>query len=177
MVEALAMSYGQRELVVGTHGRGAYVAGVDAVEEYTDSLLAAPAFLFEVAPAYQFRWRHTHPSDGSAPYMAANPPRGAVIQYYIKEAQSEGVKLTITTAAGDTVRTITASGVPGLQRVTWDLSSQRPRPRALGDPTDRAELVRVLPGTYTVRFSIGEKKFEQKITVLELPPDRLGRIR
>jgi hypothetical protein len=37
--------------------------------------------------------------------------------------------------------------------------------------------VRVLPGTYTVRFSIGEKKFEQKITVLELPPDRLGRIR
>ena len=95
MVEALAMSYGQRELVVGSHGRGVYVAGVGAVEEFSDSLLAEPVHLFDVAPAYQFRWRHTHPGDGSFPFVAPNPPRGAVIQYYIKEPQSEGVKLVI----------------------------------------------------------------------------------
>jgi hypothetical protein len=100
-----------------------------------------------------------------------------VISYYIREPQAEGVKLVITSASGDTVRTITGSGVPGLQRVTWDLSSQRPRPRALGEPTERAELVRVLPGTYTVHLTMGEKKLERTIVVTELGPDKLGRIR
>ena len=177
MVEALAMSYAQRDLVIGTHGRGIYVANAGAVEEYSDSLLGQQAHLFEVAPAYQFRWRHTFPGDGSFPFRAANPARGAVITYFVKEPQADGVKLTITSAAGDTVRTITGSGVPGLRTVTWDLSSQRPRPRGLGDPTSREELVRVLPGTYTVTMAIGEKKFSQKIVVSELPADRLGRIR
>jgi photosystem II stability/assembly factor-like uncharacterized protein len=177
MVEALAMSYAQRDLVVGTHGRGIYVANVGALEEFSDSVFAGPVHLFDVAPAYQFRWRHTHPSNGSVEYMAANPPRGAVISYYLKEPQAEGVKLTITSATGDTVRTITGSGVPGLQRVTWDLSSQRPRPRGLGDPTSRDELVRVLPGTYTVTVTLGDKKVSQQIVVTELQPDRLGRIR
>jgi len=177
MVEALAISANRHELVVGSHGRGAYVAGIGAVEEYSDTLLAEAAHLFDVAPAYQFRWRHTHPSDGSAPYFASNPPRGAVIQYYLKEPQSDGVKLFIISAAGDTVRTITGSGVPGLQRVTWDLSSSRPRARRLGDPTTKEELVRVLPGTYTVRMSIGKLTLERKIVVMELPPDKLGRVR
>ena len=75
------------------------------------------------------------------------------------------------------MRTITGSGVPGLQRVTWDLSSQRPRPRGLGEPTERAELVRVLPGTYTVRLTLGKTTLERKIVVTELAPDTLGRIR
>ena len=163
--------------MVGTHGRGIYIANMGAAEEFSDSLLGAPVHLFDVAPAYQFRWHHTLPSSGSAPFMGQNPPRGAVISYYIKEPQPEGVKLVITRATGDTVRTITGSGVPGLQRVTWDLSSQRPRPRALGEPTDRAELVRVPPGTYTVHLTMGDKKLERTIVVTELGPDKLGRVR
>ena len=177
MVEALSMSYAQRDLVVGTHGRGVYIVNVGALEEYSDSLLGENAHLFEVAPAYQFRWRQTHPGDGSFPYMAPNPPRGAEIYYYLRTTQTEGVKLTITSASGDTVRTITGSGMPGLQRVTWDLSSQKPRPRGLGDPTSRQDLQRVLPGTYTVTLALGEKKLVQKIVVSDLPGDRMGRVR
>jgi hypothetical protein len=177
MVEALAMSYRQQDLVVGTHGRGVYVVPVGPVEEYTDSLLAQPVHLFDVAPAYQFRWRDTRPSDGSAGFVADNPPRGAVISYYLRDAQADGVKLVVIGAAGDTLRTITGSGLPGLQQVTWDLSSERPRPRGLGDPTSREELRRVPPGEYTVRLTVGPQTLERRIIVTELPPDRLGRIR
>ena len=177
MVEALAINAAQHDLVVGTHGRGIYVVNVGALEEFSDSLLREPAHLFDVAPAFQFRWRQTRPGNGSFPFMASNPPRGAVISYYLKEPQAEGVKLTITSANGDTVRTITGSGLPGLQHVTWDLSSQKPRPRGLGDPTSRQELERVLPGTYTVTLALGEKKLTQKIVVMELGPDKLGRLR
>jgi len=57
------------------------------------------------------------------------------------------------------------------------LNRDRPRPRGLGDPTSADELRRVAAGEYVVRLSLGKKKLEQKITVIDLPPDRLGRIR
>jgi len=45
----------------------------------------------------------------------SNPPRGATISYYLKEMQPDGVKVVITTATGDTVRTLTGPGFPGLR--------------------------------------------------------------
>jgi len=177
MVERMAMSYRQRELVVSTHGRGLYVVGVGPVEEFSDSVLSDTIHLFEVAPAYQYRERQTHPGFGSFGFVASNPPRGAVITYSLREMQPDGVKLAITTVAGDTVRSLTGSGFPGVQRVTWDLNRDRPRPRGLGDPTSADELRRVGPGEYVVRLTLGKRKLERKITVIDLPPDRLGRIR
>ncbi len=177
MVERMAMSYRQRELVVSTHGRGLYVVGVGPVEEFSDSVLSDTIHLFEVAPAYQYRERQTHPGFGSFGFVASNPPRGAVITYSLREMQPDGVKLAITTVAGDTVRSLTGSGFPGVQRVTWDLNRDRPRPRGRGDPTSADELRRVGPGEYVVRLTLGKRKLERKITVIDLPPDRLGRIR
>jgi len=130
-----------------------------------------------VAPAYQYRERRTHPGFGSGRYVAPNPPRGAVIAYYLKDMQPDGVKLVITTVAGDTVRTLTGPGFPGLQRVTWDLNRDRPRPRGLGDPTSPEELRQALPGEYIVRLTLGKRRLERRVIVTELAPDRLGRIR
>ncbi|MGH2625864.1 MAG: hypothetical protein ACRDHY_04350, partial [Anaerolineales bacterium] len=93
------------------------------------------------------------------------------------DMQPEGVKLVITTTAGDTVRTLTGPGFPGLQRVTWDLNRDRPRPRGLGDPTSTEELRLALPGEYVVRLTLDKRKLQQRIVVTELAPDRLGRIR
>jgi len=177
MVERMAMSFRQRELVVSTHGRGLYVVGIGPVEEFSDSVLTDSLRLFEVAPAYQYRERRTHPGFGSGRYVAPNPPRGAVIAYYLKDMQPDGVKLVITTAAGDTVRTLTGSGFPGLQRVTWDLNRDKPRPRGLGDPTSTEELRLAAPGEYVVRVTLGKRKLQQRFVVTELAPDRLGRIR
>ena len=135
MVEALAMSYRQRDLVVGTHGRGAYVVGVGAAR----GVHRLPAG----AAGYPVRGSCPPTSSGgatrgratAAPASSAdNPPRGAVITYYLRDVQPDGVKLVIVSAAGDTLRSITGSALPGLQQVTWDLSSERPRARGLGDP-------------------------------------------
>jgi photosystem II stability/assembly factor-like uncharacterized protein len=177
MVERMALADRQRDLVVATHGRGLYVAGIGPLEEYADSLLAEPVHLFAVAPAYQFRWRDTRPDDGSYGFLAHNPPHGAVIAYYLRDVQPDGVKLVITTADGDTLRTVTGSGMKGLHDVTWDLTREKPRPRGLGDPTSRDELRRVGPGRYVVHLTLGARKLEQPIDVVDLPPDRLGRIR
>ena len=100
-----------------------------------------------------------------------------MIAYYLKEVQPDGVKLVITTAAGDTIRHLTGPGYPGLQRVTWDLTRDKPRPRELGGPTARDELRRALAGDYVVRVSLGKRRLEQRIVVQDWPADRIGRLR
>jgi photosystem II stability/assembly factor-like uncharacterized protein len=176
-VEGMALSFAQHDLVVATHGRGIWVTSVAPLEELSDTLLAEPAHLFQVPPAYQYRPRETHPEWGSRPYVAPNPPRGAVIAYYLKDVQPDGVKLVITTAAGDTIRHLSGPGYPGVGHVTWDLTRDKARPRELGGPTSRDDLKRVEPGDYVVQLAVGSRKLVQHIVVREWPADRLGRIR
>jgi photosystem II stability/assembly factor-like uncharacterized protein len=177
LVASLAFADRDRELVIGTHGRGVYVANIGPLEEMTDSLLSEPFHVFGVAPALQFRLRNTWPTGGNHAFFAPNPPRGAAIWYWLKDVQPDGVKFVVTTAAGDTVRTITGSGYPGLQRVTWDLNRDRPRPRELGGPTSAAELRRVEAGEYVVRAAVAGRRQQQGVLVAEWPQDALGRLR
>ena len=176
-VEQIAMSYAQRDLVVATHGRGLWILPAGPLEELSDSTLGEAAHLFGVSPAYQYREADTYPSFGSRPFTASNPPRGAVITYTLKDVQPDGVKFVITSAAGDTVRTLTGPGYTGVQRVTWDLNRDKPRPRELGGPTSPQELRRVAPGDYIVHMSVGRVKAEQKFTVSDWPMDPQGRLR
>ena len=177
-VERFAMSYAQRDLVVGTHGRGLWVTNVAALEDAADSLFTTEsAHLFPVPPTVQFRYSDTYPSFGSQPFMAPNPPRGAVIRYFLKDAQTRNVELLITTAEGDTVKKLNGPGYAGMQSVTWDLTRDKPRPRELGGPVTPAELRRVAPGQYVVTLTVGSKKMKQPIVVTEWGEDRLGRVR
>jgi photosystem II stability/assembly factor-like uncharacterized protein len=170
-VEKLAMSYDQRDLVLGTHGRGIWVVNVGPLEEMTDTLLRERAHLFRVSPALQFRYTDTYPSFGSRPFVAKNPPRGATISYYLRDALTGPVDLYILTAKGDTVRKLSGPGYAGLNQATWDLTSSKPRPRALGDPTSPADLKRVEPGDYVVTMKVAGKTFRQAVRVDERPDD------
>ena len=176
-VDRFAASFAQRELVIATHGRGLYIAGIGPLQEMTDTLLGQSAHLFAVPQAFQYRPRNTLPSAGAHRFAAPNPPRGAVVQYYLRDVQSEGVRFLITTAAGDTVRSVTGPGYPGLQRVAWDLSRERPRPRGLGDPTSTPELQRMPAGEYVIRGTVAGRQLEQRFRVVDWPADWLGRIR
>ena len=176
-VEKFALSTKQRELVAGTHGRGAWIANVSALEEMTDTLLNEGAHLFAIGPALQYRYSDTYPAFGSRPWMAPNPPRGAVINYWLRDAQPGTIDLYVTTTAGDTVRKITGPGYAGLQSVTWDLGRDKPRPRELGGPTDPKELKRVESGEYVVPLSVAGKKLAQKVRIDEWREGKLGGVR
>jgi hypothetical protein len=176
-VDKIAMSFAQRDLVLATHGRGFWVANVGALDDYSEQLLGEAAHLFPVPPALQYYYSDTYHNFGSRPFVARNPPRGASIAYYLREAQSGPVDLLVTTAAGDTVRRLTGPGYAGLQRVTWDLTRDRPRPRELGGPVTPAELRRVPPGEYVLTLTVGGRRMQQRVTVRDWPPDRLGRVR
>ena len=113
-----------RDLVIATHGRSLFVdrRHRGRSQELTPEVLAKEAHLFPPRPALG-----AHPLPGfedwagSASLRGANPPEGALISFCVKELTGEPVKIAITNAQGQPVANLTAPGLPGLSRVTWDL--------------------------------------------------------
>jgi photosystem II stability/assembly factor-like uncharacterized protein len=104
----------ENDLVVATHGRSFWILDdIAPLREATNSLSAAGAHLFTPAPAYRIQ-RDTYtdtplPPDEPA---AANPPDGAVIDYYVGQAASGPITLEILDARGHVVRRFSSDDKP-----------------------------------------------------------------
>lgn len=164
-VRDMDFAYRENELVVGTMGRSIFVIEIGALRELTPEVLAGPSHLFPIEPARQYNEIDTYESFGDDFFTAENPPTGAVITYYLREAQSGEVRITIRDAENEVVQTLTGSGSAGVHQVTWNLQSREPRARRLGDPTSPQALRQVLPGTYTAELRVGETTHRQPIVV------------
>jgi hypothetical protein len=82
---------------------------------------------------------------GTREFIAANPPYGVVIDYYLKtklEARNP-VKITVTDKAGNKIRELNGPGEAGINRVNWDLRydapAQPPRVTPPGGAGENAE--------------------------------------
>ena len=185
-------------LVVGTHGRSAWIlddlAVVRALNgklEKIDKPGSADLHLFPVPDAV--RWLLADAQSGD--WARDNPPGGARIYYWLKEEPKEDVRLEILDASGRVVRTLSSKAqeptgateyvegetgylesqtVPkgkGVQRAVWDLN------------WTGAELIQdamldlgyplvgpaALPGTYTVRLTVDGKTATAPLKVLPDP--------
>ena len=146
-------------------------------------MLASDLHAFSTRPAIQWRpWGNTG-STGHKEFFGANAPTGALIHYYLKAkpAAAEQVKLTVTDKAGKTVRSLTATGEVGINRVVWDTRMDSPVPPAppgTGGPGGggggfggfAASMgPRVEPGDYTVKIAVGGKEATTTVAVQEDP--------
>ncbi len=100
-------------------------------------------------------------------FIGANPPDGAVINYYQKTRHVFGrMKLEIFDSAGKLVDTLPASKRKGVNRVVWSMQTKPPRvPTAAQAAFAATSGPRVLPGDYTVRLTKGDQVIEQKLDV------------
>ena len=102
------------DLIVGTHGRSFWILDdIAPLREATASLASADAHLFTPAPAYRVQ-RDTYtdtplPPDEPA---AANPPDGAIIDYYLANAVSTPITLEILDAHSQLVRKFSSADKP-----------------------------------------------------------------
>jgi photosystem II stability/assembly factor-like uncharacterized protein len=177
-------------LVIATFGRSFWVLdNVTPLRQIDAHAAASDVWLFKPATAYRVR----PGSDQSTPIpddeaLAANPPNGAMLDYYLKEKSAAPIQLEILDSEGrlvrrfasdDEVRKVNPDDLPfpaswaqsppppsteaGMHRFVWDLryaapSSPRRAFRGASGPWG-------LPGNYTVKLTAHGKSASQPLTI------------
>lgn len=178
----------ENDLILGTHGRSLLVFDdATPIQQMTPELAAREAHLFPVRPALRFTTRFTRYGIGDKVFTGPNPPSGAIVYYHLKEKPDPKiqVKMQVLDGNGRLVREV--ARIPreaGVNLAVWDLSTEGPEPRrrpgtqaqdegegrgggggggGFGGGGGRGP--QALPGTYTVKLTVGDKSFEQKVEV------------
>ncbi|MBY0457219.1 MAG: hypothetical protein K2V38_07770, partial [Gemmataceae bacterium] len=117
-VDDLVIHPRERELVVGTHGRGVWVVDVSPLEQLTAEVLKSDAHLFDITPVAALK-PAKRDSDPPAGFKAANPSGRPVVSVYIGANGPDRVTLSYRAAGGD-VRVDVAMLKPGLHALELD---------------------------------------------------------
>ncbi|MGD0211721.1 MAG: hypothetical protein ABSB87_00725 [Terriglobales bacterium] len=171
------------DLVLATHGRSFWILDdISPLRQYADSLAKEDMHLYQPATAYRV---HSGEAPSHLAFAGKNPPNGAVIYYYMKQAPKpelkQEVKIEILDAAGNVIRKYSsAKNEPldepldpddkkpekqikpeeGLNRFVWDLhyeEANRVPGYFLWEYNEGAKGPLALPGNYQVRLTANGK--------------------
>ncbi|HEY9382081.1 MAG TPA: hypothetical protein VIP80_01090 [Gemmatimonadales bacterium] len=176
------------DLVVATYGRGFWILDdITPLQQLAAAVTAKDAHLFAPRFAYRFRNMEAPYAVSDDPSAGQNPPYGAAIHYWLKDAPAgDSVTLRIQDAGGKLVRTLRGPARAGINRAWWDLRFEPTREaRQRTSPLYAPEIVvgpqgRPLPdggrlallappGTYTVRLRAGGTELSQPLVVRKDP--------
>ena len=182
------------DLVVATHGRAFWILDdISPLRQFSDEIEKKDVHLYAPAPAYRIQagesFEH-HPSKRTG----ENPPAGAVIYFYLKDAPKAGTEtmLEILDGSGKVIRKYSSAETElldeppgpddkkpekeikpeaGLNRFVWDLRSEeshRVPGYYLWEYGGGAKGPVAAPGQYQVKLTVGG---ESQIVPLEVKLD------
>ena len=151
----------EKDLIVGTYGRGCWITDVAPMAEIADSILTKRFHLFNILPKPQFnysprsRWGN-YEMTGDNHLRPRNEPNGLEYYYYLGQLDDrEEVAIQVTNWDGQIVFEQKANREPGLHRAYI-----------------RTE--RMVPGKYRVSLLVGKSRMTRTATVLESPVWPIG---
>ena len=169
----------RNDLLVATHGRGAWVLDdVAALQQYSG---ARSAGVFLVSPRDAFEWNdHSYwgtRTDG------AGPESGAILTYYLSGPAKTTPTAEIVDERGAVVRRFApheedGKTIPGLSneagfnRFSWDLTGEDVRPWSYAPQWNSGSFeggVPVVPGRYTVRLRVDGRTYTRSLRVRQDP--------
>ncbi|MGB1830968.1 MAG: VPS10 domain-containing protein, partial [Flavobacteriaceae bacterium] len=169
-VRDLRIQKRDRDLIVGTHGRGAYILDDIRPLEELPNAEGKEIHLFEVREAvlWNMYWRLENLGDRT--YKAKNPEYGAYINFYLNQDAQEAIQIQIKDKAGNLITTLThKQGKKGINRVVWDLGHEGAV--ALKNQIKEGFSYgsirpKVIPGKYVAHISHKGTKLETDINVI-----------
>ncbi|MGB1658825.1 MAG: VPS10 domain-containing protein, partial [Longimicrobiales bacterium] len=162
-VDDLVIHPRENDLIVGTHGRSAWILeDIGPLEHLSQAVMASVAHIFPIRNTIMWAQKGDWPFYG-ATYSAPNPPRATRLRYYVRDELSDDVdfSVVITDAAGEHVRTFDGPHEPGINEILWDWRYDRPYdppqgggggPGGFGGGAPEGPIV--MPGMYTVTVQL-----------------------
>jgi len=111
-----------REIVLGTHGRGIWVADVSALEDLTPAVMTSDVSLLSVQPLIQ--WEATRNEGPSSGFAGQSRPAGIAINYFLGSVPGGDVHVRVYDGSRMIWET-DGSKNPGLNSVRWTLQAER----------------------------------------------------
>ncbi len=114
------------DVIIGTHGRGIWICDdITPLQHMTKEIQASSAYLFDQRVATQWMNISRGGSRGQFLFRGENPPRGAMISYYLGEGAKDA-KLTIADWKGELRKTFELKGKPGINKHLWNFQFDPP---------------------------------------------------
>ena len=89
----------ENDLVVGTNGRGFFIADISPLQELTAEVLAQDVYLFAIEPEVQWVMPSQH-AVSAQNFSGENEPYGVVINYYLGNVAAGDVSVRIYDGVG-----------------------------------------------------------------------------
>ncbi|MCG8604242.1 hypothetical protein MJD09_04480, partial [bacterium] len=169
-VRDLRVQARERDLVVGTHGRGAWILDDIRPLQKLAHAQGKDVHLFEPRKATRWHLYSQFENLGQRTWTARNPAYGAYVNFYLAEDAKEPVTLTITDSEGRLVRTMTdSSAKAGVNRLVWNLRYEDATRLDTQAPGRRRRFnfggPQVAPATYMASLTAAGKTMQTTITV------------
>jgi photosystem II stability/assembly factor-like uncharacterized protein len=170
----------ERDLIIGTHGRGIWILdGIHSLQEMNPEVFAGDFHLFGIGPAIAYQMSSSgEPSSRPPGFSGKNPDYGMVLTAYVKDKPKAKPKITVKTDEGETVHEFTLPTRKGILRQVWNLQivpktkdGKVIKPTGIGFTA----LPVVFPGNFTVEMEIDGKITAQKASVGQDPRFSISR--
>lgn len=138
----------EKDLVVGTYGRGAWVTNIGPLQELSQKILEQDFHLFDITPkpinnaSERRSWGNYHMT-GDAHIRTPNERPGLQLFYYLKEKSDRPLTIRIENMDGKKIVELKTEVTPGIHKIIWGGRNIR-------------------PGTYRISLSNGESRVEKK---------------
>jgi photosystem II stability/assembly factor-like uncharacterized protein len=182
-----------KDLVVATQGRAFWILDdLTPLHEFSDAIGTERLHVFKPRPAVRIQgggFGGDEEEGGGGRAIGKNPPNGVVVSYTLREKLGEKDVLEVEISDGDRVlRSYTSQKKPeaapgaepeegekpiepkaGLNRLVWDMRIVKPTllPKAVVWGSSQGP--KVGPGTYSVRFHLGDQSITQAVEVKAHP--------
>src|SRR5262249_50001640 len=115
------------DLVVGTMGRSIWILNdLTPIREMSSAVASADAHLFPPPPAILYRY-HSSFEEGMRRGSSENPPKGAIISYYLKQKPKGEITLEILDGNGGSVDKFSSKPEPEEPEEPADYGAEKPK--------------------------------------------------
>jgi photosystem II stability/assembly factor-like uncharacterized protein len=178
-VRALIVHPRDHDLVIGTHGRAAYILDdVRPFRSINETTLKKPLHLFEIPPVYQHQVKQVdgYHFTGDGMYRGESKKYGALLTYLYNPGKEQvtgdtkkekSLSIQVLDESGKVIWKKEGPKKPGINRIVWNLRTKGiklPGFEMISDflPTG----ISVLPGTYSVKIMIGDQAVSRTVKVM-----------